>query len=512
MSDDLPLFRFVEKPGSHAVGLRVVEQYDYSRVFRHLTDVSGAPYLGERARPLQTLLWYPAERVPRSMTVRDYTALWATETNFGHPKMAARSLESLQAMAPTLDSSLWAVRDATPAPGRFPVVIYAPSFSSTAWENADLCEYLASHGFVVLATPSFGVSTRCMTTDLAGLGAQAADISFLIGFARTIENADTSKVAVAGFSWGGLANVVAAARDNRIGALVALDGSLRYWPGLLKQAQDVQPEHMRVPLLSFAKAEWTLEEQARYLSPEQIDGPNVLNAWAHGDVFDVHMLGMTHRQFSSMFQRNEEVWRDFHDPQFPDRQKADYSREDGTTGYGWMARYTLEFLNAYLKASPQSMSYLKRSPAQNGVPRHFMEVNFRAARGTPVSFEAFREEIGRRGFDAVESIYAAPRKDDPEFSLAEVALNAWAEQLVDDDRLSEAIALLRLCVTLHPDSSSAHASLARVRQMRGEHVAAIEGYRTALAGNRVNPEAYRKLRDLEQATTGRGSRDESKRL
>ena len=51
----------------------------------------------------------------------------------GGPDTYARALESLRAMAPTLDTSLWAVRDARPAPGRFPVVIYAPSFSSMSF-------------------------------------------------------------------------------------------------------------------------------------------------------------------------------------------------------------------------------------------------------------------------------------------------------------------------------------------------------------------------------------------
>jgi len=40
---------------------------------------------------------------------------------------------------------------------------------------------------------------------------------------------------------GGLSNLFAAARDNRIRALVALDGSMRYFPALVKQAGDVDP-------------------------------------------------------------------------------------------------------------------------------------------------------------------------------------------------------------------------------------------------------------------------------
>jgi chlorophyllase-like protein len=280
-ADHTPLFQFVEKPGPYAVGLRVVEQYDYSRVYRHVTDDLGGPFRGERARPLQTLIWYPAENNgAKPMRVADYGNLLATETSFGKPNMSQDSKDWLRAMKPTLEMTRWAVRDSPLARGRFPVIIYAPSFSAMSWENADLCEYLASYGYVVIASPDMGATTRNMTNDLTGIDAQALDISFLIGYARTLPDTNLAKVAVAGFSWGGISNLFAAARDNRIDALVALDGSMRYYPGLVKQAGDVHPEQMTIPLLYFAQGELTMEDQARYLSdPNKNRGPSVLNAW-----------------------------------------------------------------------------------------------------------------------------------------------------------------------------------------------------------------------------------------
>ncbi len=60
--------------------------------------------------------------------------------------------------------------------------------------------------------PDMGASTRDMTNDLTGINAQAHDISFLIGYAQTLPNTDMSELAVAGFSWGGISNLFAAAR------------------------------------------------------------------------------------------------------------------------------------------------------------------------------------------------------------------------------------------------------------------------------------------------------------
>lgn len=351
-------FHFTEKPGPHAVGLKVVEQYDFSRSYRSITDELGKPYPGERARPLQTLVWYPAQKSSaKPMTVGDYGALLAGETSFDKPDLSPDWKQWLDAMKPSLNDSMWAVRNAPLQAGKFPVVIYAPSFSSMSWENADLCEYLASHGYVVVASPDMGARSREMTIDLAGIDAQAQDISFLIGYAQTLPNTDMSKIAVAGFSWGGISNLFAAARDNRIDALVALDGSMRYFPGLVRAAGDVRREQMPIPMLFFTQGATSLEKLAQQQPNKDNEGPNVLNAWTHGDLITVDDMALVHVEHSSMYQRNEDIWKNY-----PKNHKADYSRADGIVGYAWVARYTLEFLNAYLKhdaQQPPEQSWLK---------------------------------------------------------------------------------------------------------------------------------------------------------
>jgi pimeloyl-ACP methyl ester carboxylesterase len=197
-----------------------------------------------------------------------------------------------------------------------------------------LCEYLASHGYVILASPSMGVSTRDMTDDLDGINAQARDVSVLITYAKTLPDADLSQVAVVSWSWGGASSLFAAARDPRIDALVSMDGSMRYYPGLVKMAGDVNPERMTIPLLFFTAEDANfLEDLDKYHDgpPAGIVGPNVLNAWTHGELLIVNMLGMAHSEFSSMFQRRESPQR------FAENQVADYGRDDANTGHAWVA-------------------------------------------------------------------------------------------------------------------------------------------------------------------------------
>jgi pimeloyl-ACP methyl ester carboxylesterase len=357
--------------------LKVVDQYDRSRTYR-ATDSSRSSAIDE-PRPLQTLIWYPSLKRPaKPMTVGDYVRLADREIHFNAPDEKENRWRSL--LKTFFDIPLWAVRDAQPAKGHYPVLIYAPSDSSVSWENADLCEYLASHGYVVLASPSMGVSTRDMTDDLDGINGQAHDISFLITYAKMFPDTDLSEVAVVSWSLGGSSSLFAAARDPRIDALVSMDGSMRYYPGLVKMAGDVHPERMTIPLLFFTRGDANLlEDIDKYHDgpPAYIVGPNVLNAWIHGDLLTVNMLGMAHAEFSSMFQRRESVQR------FAENQVADYGRKDANTNHAWVALYTLKFLDAYLKHDASAKAFLGRTPAQNGVPKHFMGKVFRPAKQAP---------------------------------------------------------------------------------------------------------------------------------
>ncbi len=490
-------FHFTQKPGPSSVGLKVVEQYDFTRTYRPLTDELGKPYQGERARPLQTLIWYPAQKNSgKPMTIGDYGELVATETTFGKPEITADWKQWLDSMKPSMKDSMWAVRDARPLTGRFPLVIYAPSFSSMSWENADLCEYLASHGYVVVAGPDMGATARGMTADLSGINAQAQDISFLIGYAQTFPNTDMSQIAVGGFSWGGISNLFAAARDNRIDALFALDGSMRYFPGLVKAATDVHPEQMTLPLLFFTQGPTSLEQQARNTTSKENDGPNVLNAWTHGDLITVDDLALVHVEHSSMYQRNEDIWKSY-----PRHRKADYSRADGMVGYAWIARYTLAFLDAYLKHDAEAMAFLKKTPAEVGVPPHMLTVDFRAAKGIAPTLDAFRAELGKQGFDHAPAIYAAMLKDNPDFKLDEAAVNLWGLDLMEKNHLSDAIELLKLNVQVFPTSSNSYDSLGEAYMKSGQKQLAIDTYRKSLELDPDNDNAKEKLKTLEAPPT-----------
>ena len=490
-------FQFTEKPGPHAVGLKVVQQYDYSRTWRSTVDELGAPYKGERARPLQTLIWYPAAKSGKAtMTVHDYEVLSLTEIDFD--KKPGDDLGDRDSgRKDTFNDHMLAVRDAPAESGHFPVVIYAPSFSNVSWENADLCEYVASFGYVVVASPDMGATTRGMTGDLVGIEAQARDISFLIGYASTLPDTDMSEVAVGGFSWGGISNFFAASTDNRIKALFALDGSMRYFPGLIKQSGYARPDHMGVPLLFFTQGDVSLEEQEQMLNdPDRMSGHNTLNAWTHGDLITVRMLPLTHGEFSSMFQRDENFWKG--SEKF---MKADYTRADGIAGYAWVARYTEHFLDAYLKKDAAAMEWLKKTPGQNGAPAHYLTATYRTASGVPATLDSFREELHEKGFDHAADVYASFQKQDPTFKLDEGFVNQWGYELMGEKHLPEATALFKWNVAAYPNSGNVYDSLAEAYMKAGDKEHSIEFYKKSLEKDPGNENAKAKLKELENPST-----------
>lgn len=371
-------FLFTEANGPFGVGFKVSEQYDRSRAFHLDGDSPKGPDIDGTPRPLQILMWYPADKSSgHVMNFGDYGALIKTETSFDQPVDQGKPQSFVATyMHGITELSAWAIRDAPMNAGRFPIVIYAPSLNAPATENIELCEFLASEGFVVLASPSMGEISRSMTVDISGTNAEAQDISFLISFATTLPDTDASAVAAVGYSWGGMAALFAAARDKRVDALISLDGSFRYSSGTVQEAGDVHPERMTIPLLVFSRAEETLEtwDSMRKDKTQCGCAPNVLNEWTRGDLLHVRLLAISHIQFSSLYQRSERFRNEA--LQFS---PADYSLEDGAVSYNWMARYTLEFLNAYLKHRNSAVQFIKHTPAENSVPKHLMAATFRQA-------------------------------------------------------------------------------------------------------------------------------------
>jgi dienelactone hydrolase len=491
-------FVFSNEPGPYPVGVQVKAQYDHTRLFRPAFDmVTGQPVTHERARPIQAITWYPAKAKGKPLTWRDYMLTKATEdAPWLSPAEAQSAGEAiikgnLAALAPAaakqvLAQPMWASKDAPAAAGKFPVVIYAPSFSAAATENVDLCEYLASQGYIVISSPSMGPRSKAMTFDLDGLEAQAGDIAFLIGQAHAMPQADLSRVAVVGYSWGGLANVLAAARDERIRALVSLDGSVRYWPkfvdGGKEAAPYARPARLAVPMLFVGRRDQALEELVKEKNRYDY---SLLNAMTYADMTIVTMRPMIHQDFASDGLR------------FEDGKRFDeYSRDEVSLAHSWAARYVARFLDAYLKNDAKAMAFLDNKPAANKTPAHMLSVERRKGGGTPPTLEAFIRTLQTGGYQHAQAVYDRMHAANPTFALEASWLNTYGYELLRSGRPKESVPIFQLGSKLDPNWSWIADSLAEAYEAVGERQLAVDEYRRALSLEPTLGHAIERLKAL----------------
>ena len=471
-------------PGPHAVGLHIVKQYDASRGGTPklaIFDDSKAP---DAARPMQTLVWYPAQASSAAhVRYLDYLQSGLTGDDFTLSAAGLAGASKKWAANPAAQVTMLAVRDAKAATGTFPVVIYAPSFNADADENADLCEYLASHGYIVLASASRGAHARSMTDDLEGAEAQAADILWLASYAATVPGADLSKLAVAGFSWGGLANVIAASHSGRVKALVSLDGSVRYYPQLLTGS--VTPAKTAVPILSIGSRPPSLEQLNQRDKSTAI---SFLNKMVFSDVYLADMQPMEHRDFAGSSIRLG-----------PDANFVDYSRAEVATAHSWTARYVRAFLDAYLQHDAAAVAFLKATPSANGVPAHMMRMNIRPASAVLPSKFAFAAEFRRRQFKDAGAIYDAMQKTAPEFKMSAPELNTLGYEMLGKKNPHGAIELFKLGIALDPSWGAIEDSLGEAYEAAGEPALALAAYERALVLNPDMPSSASRVKALRKA-------------
>jgi dienelactone hydrolase len=472
-------------PGPHAVGLRIVQQVDASRgATPKLAMFSDSKPLAA-TRPMQTLVWYPAH-ASGAAPVRylDYLQSGLTGDDFALSEQALADASKQWTSNPAAHVPMLAVRDARAATGSFPVVIYAPSFNADASENADLCEYLASHGYIVIASASRGARTRGMTDDVEGVEAQAADIAWLASYASTVPGADLTRLAVAGFSWGGLANVFAASRSTRIKALVSLDGSVRYYPQLISAAGSVMPANTAVPMLSIGARPESME---RLTERDRTPPVSFLNKMVFSDVYLATMHPMEHRDFAGQSIRLS-----------LDASFTEYNRDEVRVAYSWTVRYTRAFLDAYLKQDGAALAFLKAQPIANGVPAHMMGMKVRPASATPPSKAAFVAEFKRRQFRDAGAIYGAMQKDAPEFRMHAAEVKALGDELLEKKNPRGAVDLFKLGIVLAPRWGALQNSLAEAYEAAGEPKLALAAYEQALALDPAMPGSAARVKVLKQ--------------
>ncbi|HEX9161883.1 MAG TPA: hypothetical protein VF980_09270 [Thermoanaerobaculia bacterium] len=199
---------------------------------------------------IQASVWYPAQPgTGTPMTFRDYVLLKVTENTIEEPTEAARnatlaefrrSLTDIGVSERTanaiLDAPVFARRDAlTPPRVLSPIVFIAPGIGRSAIDQAILAEYIASYGYVVVATPSVTRLTGPLTGDEqlgARLEQQAEDMDIAASMVGVMwPSAVNTPISVVGYDIGADAALLYSMHHPTV-VIALLDPSLHAPAGL----------------------------------------------------------------------------------------------------------------------------------------------------------------------------------------------------------------------------------------------------------------------------------------
>jgi hypothetical protein len=462
------------KSGPHRTGYKTIFTHDLSRaVILDAANPEQNPS-GHPGRQMQINVWYPAKAGAKARPMRyaEYVQLLSQTLNFGTPdKQKGEAIfvknasglgggaKILEARLPALmQMEVAAIKDAPPAAGRFPLVVF-PEYRAPA-TNSILCEYLASHGFVVASTSMKGTFDVDYDTGLTGMETQIHDLQFIIGLLRRWPNVDGERLGLMGVGVAANACLGVQMRNPLVNAVVSLDGGIisPSEDGTLKRTPYFDPTAVRTPILAI-------------YAPHPSLIPDLLNQYKYSDRYVVHFPKMSEFHFLNYGMLETFV------PGVIGRAPGDTK-----TGFEWASRYVLHFLKAQLEGVPASREFLERSPAGNQVPDGILIASKKTALKAPPTLAELKAMIGRQGVQGVVSLFRQLRQDDPQPFTHEqfLALTNWLTFVSDDpgNKMRKELALLR--VESYPQSSRAHFSLAGQAMQANDRELARKHFKQAL--------------------------------
>lgn len=225
-----------EQMGPFPVGVTTMQLDDKARIDAELNV----------PRPLRTEIWYPAVDAARTMPKQKYSEFIAgLNTAPGALDAVNAQLNSYKAglTVAELDKT-WksvSVRDVPVRDGKWPLVVFSHGSGGTRLGYVFLTEFLASHGFIVMAADHIGNSNYTIVNNMVvksgGPRGQASatdrpkDVSFLIDSMTAMSSkagdrfnshVDLDRIAAAGMSFGGATTKNVIEQDKRVKAALML--------------------------------------------------------------------------------------------------------------------------------------------------------------------------------------------------------------------------------------------------------------------------------------------------
>ena len=443
--------------GPYAVGYTTQFLYDQTRPAIPYSEWNGNlfPTTEMAGRQMQINIWYPAQvsSSAKRLSFEHYVHLLGMQTDFGELDQekidfARRQfIEKTNSLggngnftAASLDSlcklQTHAFLDAKVLNQTFPLVVF-PNGNSPAFQSI-MCEYLASHGFVVAGMALKGLHAYGEEVSFRGMETTMIDLEFAIRQLIDLPYVDKLKIGLVANAITSSQIVAYQSRNANIDCLVSLEGGLisSFEQRILNKTAFYQPDAVDVPILAL-------------YSPHPHIDPSYIAHLKHADKYFFRLPGMT----------------EFHALNFGpfDRFSPNIIGEhegDVQGGYETDCLLIQRFLEAFLYDKESSQQMLTQ-PLSEALKQHIDTSFIQPGIPRVPDITEIKQAFTQHGMQYIDSLYWQQKKlDSIPFSQSFYAdLKDWLAWKKDPE-FTARYQLYKLAWDSYPNSAEVHYHLA----------------------------------------------------
>jgi len=477
------------KPGNYAVGFKTIEKYDYSRTFRPQYGYFGEPIEGDNHRPIQICLWYPAKKSAdaSNLVLGEYIFPYPENADF-YAYVTVLQQRELQRITEILggnrgmllDASnieMGAVRDAVPADGTFPLIVYCPDLMNGISDNMVLCEYLASHGFVVLTTHQVGTTRANLEVNQIDFETVIRDKEFALANIRDLDFINLNKIGSFGVGGGGLAALIMQMRNFDIEAVAGLAG----WNINRDQLEFVEQN----PHFTFNRMDKPLLQV--YYEDDRLFDLSLIDSIKYSNRYMLKLASAPAGGFTC----------------YPAIQSymdtTNVTKTISRPNYDLTGLYILNFFQASLTGDETGRSFIENVSSDKA------SFEFIKGMDLPPTPDQFVRIIRSQGGKKAVELYRKFEESDPgSITFQEAIINFFGYQALQQGQNDDAIALFKLNADTFPNSANCWDSYSDGLQAIGDNAGALECYRKVLEVLPVDTTAGDQLRETLKANAETG--------
>jgi hypothetical protein len=463
--------------GSFDVGFKTLFGVDLSRKDVPFADWSGKLYPSEeisQGKSLPISIWYPAEGCNRELNFNHFVNLITRQTeNSGSSSSDSLAKElfiyqtnelggegnfTSDKLDTLLNLKTRSFLECKAIEEKFPLVIFPNGTSPTG--QIIMCEYLASHGYIVAGLPLKGQYSHVIDASTKGLEVAIDDLEFALQLLVGMNNVDGTNIAL-------LANAIESSicaglvsRNEIIDALISLDGGLisQFEQNLLQKTVFYEPQSITIPILSI-------------YAPHPSIAPHYIQDLKHSHRYFAHFPQMSEFHFLSYG-----ILEKFVD------EIIGSTRGNTIQGFKAASELVLAFLNATLKNMSEDLDAMYSKNSSSYITETIDTLFKMPGIAATPNIAILKDLFINNGMSAIDSVYEAHKVQNnlQPFSMSFYKeFRDWLAWKKDPNYVYRK-ELYEMAVSSYPESTIINYYLAYFLNKSGEFIEAKKHYNKTL--------------------------------